>query len=89
MAPKYFKKLFLGDGHGNGINQPGPAAAVAVPADCTRRVFGSMRFKGGIPREAKLLQAELAKHGATLVIIDMSAGGDIGANFSMLSSIRP
>jgi hypothetical protein len=40
-----------------------------------------MRFKnGGILPEALALRAELAKHGAHLMIIDMSAGGDIDTN---------
>ena len=69
-------------GHPN-AHAPRVSLQAPVPAATTgkRLLFGSMRFKnGGILPEALALRAELAKHGAHLMIIDMSAGGDIDTN---------
>ena len=60
------------EGHGSGDMV---RVSEIVPEDLEarkRRLFGSMRFKnGGILPEAKVLQAELAKHDAPMHIIDM------------------
>ena len=62
------------DGHGNASAAVAPLAAGAPdPAVKARQLFGSMRFKnGGILPEARLLQAELARHAAVMHIIDTS-----------------
>ncbi len=62
----------VSEGHGSG-DTARVSDKVAEDFEARKRqLFGSMRFKnGGILPEAKVLQAELAKHDAPMHIIDM------------------
>eukprot|EP01051_Picozoa_sp_SAG22_P016549 SAG22_NODE_2357_length_2669_cov_2.804280_1_plen_715_part_00 len=55
-----------------GTSEPGAGAAAG---DGSRVIFGSMRFPP--PPEALRLKEALYRHGVELVIVDMTAGGDI------------